>query len=320
MGKNSSIEWTHHTLNLQAGCSEGCELWNPRTGEGFCYAASLVKKRGAGNHAGFPNDFAQPKLYPYRLRDALKWGGGLCFLDDLGDTFSRKLDDPEYVSGLVDEAEDSGRPGLNLFRAILRAVETGEHWLTPLIPQMVDSDLTFQMLTKQPLRMAKFFEQIGGCPDNFWPMTTITRKAGSYARVGALMSIPAKVRGISYEPILGEVEPGWSIPRNLDWLIVGGASGTDEHPTRYEYLCELRNYCKSRGIAMFVKQLGAHYEFSKTTRASRPLVSENRITWHGVNRCIARMSKKGGDINEWPRSLRIREMPTAWQGESTWKK
>lgn len=45
MGITTNIEWCDSTLNAQMGC-DGCELWNRRTGEGTCYAATLTERFG----------------------------------------------------------------------------------------------------------------------------------------------------------------------------------------------------------------------------------------------------------------------------------
>ena len=323
MARKTAIEWTDSSCNGQMGC-DGCELWKPGQG-GTCYAGVDVTKK-AGTNSGMPADFGRPEIYPYRIIEACKWPDltgkkrpgkpwldgmpRLIFLDDYGDTFTRSLDDADYVRRLCNHAADKGRPApmrdpLNLSSMVKvkNAVETGGHWLDPFVPMMEASPCIWQVLTKRPSRMRRFFDRLGYVPRNFWPMTSITspRQKG---RVRALLEIGDRntIRGLSYEPILedasgmlAEFLPG------ISWLIAGGESGRDARPCRLEWIHNIKVRCAAAEVAFFCKQLGSHVEAAEHSRGRDPRHS---------NRLLLR-DKKGGDPSEWPGGLERfpREMP-----------
>jgi protein gp37 len=66
--------------------------------------------------------------------------------------------------------------------------------------------------------------------------------------------VPAAVRFISAEPLLGPLE-GLDLD-GIDWLIAGGESGPKHRPVREEWFLDLRNRCTNEGVAFFFKQWG----------------------------------------------------------------
>ncbi len=128
---------------------------------------------------------------------------------------------------------------------------------------------------------------------------------------------------MSYEPALGPVDflripaPGqhWDYltgekvtareskhaPR-LDWLIIGGESGPGARPFDIEWARSVVGQCKAAGVACFVKQLG-----------KRPYSDEKPFSVHakfGIVGGLNLASSKGGDMEEWPEDLRVREFPS----------
>ncbi len=213
MSVNTKIEWCDSTINPQMGC-DGCELWTPKSG-GTCYAAALTERWG-GVNAGFPERFDEPRIYPKRIAQACGWSdltgkdrpekpwlNGLprtIFLDDLGDTFTEKLDGLDYLEEMARTA-----PPTFWWRLILDAVRDGGHWLEPFIPAMEKAPHIWILLTKRPTRMRRFFERMGRVPRNFWLMTSITSQA-TVSRARELIKIPgAMVYGLSIEPIWGDI-------------------------------------------------------------------------------------------------------------------
>lgn len=133
-------------------------------------------------------------------------------------------------------------------------------------------------------------------------------------RIPDLLQTPAAVRFLSVEPLLGPVDLDSEFSdgahalgcgdagcdtcselpdggRGVDWVIVGGESGPDARPCDTEWVRSIVQQCTAAGVAVFVKQLGAH------------------VIQGGVRRKKA--DKKGGDMHEWEHDLRVRELPGA---------
>jgi len=201
----------------------------------------------------------------------------LIFVSDMGDAFSRRTDFPYIKNEVIEPViSDLGRRHL---------------WL---------------WLTKRPELMVEFAEELGGFPDNICAMTTLTGPGPeNLKRLDDLRRVKASVRGLSVEPLWERIPPKQLNLRGIDWLILGGESGSKveySRPFAIEWAEELRDHCRKNGVAFFLKQLGR-----RPTRSGQVLhLSDSH----------------GGDWNEWPdESLRVREFPQAFhryrEGEST---
>jgi protein gp37 len=138
-------------------------------------------------------------------------------------------------------------------------------------------DLRWQVLTKRPERIADHLppDWGDGWP-NVWLGVSIENRR-FVARADVLRAVPAMVRFISAEPLLGPLD-GLDL-RDIDWLIVGGESGPRRRSMRLAWARELRDACRCSGVAYFLKQLGG----------ARP----------------------GNQLGELPPDLRVREFPSA---------
>jgi protein gp37 len=145
-------------------------------------------------------------------------------------------------------------------------------------------------LTKRPELMAEFAEEIGGFPSNVCAMTTITSNATLH-RVDQLRNVAATTRGLSIEPLWERIEIQNLDLTGIDWLIVGGESGKFDivRPFHLEWAQELYQHCIAQGVAFFLKQLGR-----------RPIYRGQLLELHDCH---------GGDWDEWPNHLRVREFP-----------
>lgn len=152
-------------------------------------------------------------------------------------------------------------------------------------------------LTKRPERMAQFAEEIGGLPENMCAMTTLTGpNEENLSRLKALKSVRAKMRGLSIEPLWERIPPSKLDLTGIDWVIVGGESGSGLAHTRQfalEWAEEIRDHCKKNGVAFFLKQLGRN-----------PSRSGNVFKLRHTH---------GGNWDEWPdEDLKLREFPAAF--------
>lgn len=240
MGEVTLISWCDSTCNGEMGC-DGCELWNGLRHS--CYAGILTERQVRnGPRNGWPTAFNVPQVFPRRIDEALEWKDltgyarpdkpwlngmpRLIFLDDMGDTFTESLD---------------------------------LYWLRPFLERMERSPHQWLVLTKRPKRAEQFFHECG-IPGNFWVGTSVTDQATANARIPALLRIPAKVKFLSCEPMLDEVELRPYLD-GLDWVIVGGESGVDYRVMDLDWALEIRDRCVVKNVPFFYKQSsGTHSE------------------------------------------------------------
>lgn len=253
-----------------------------------CYAAKLHLNKGRSNlnptrgfNVGYAPIFERVTQFRGRVsamagqndlrrvkRATKPWLNGmprLVFVSDMGDAFSRDSD----FSFLEDEVIEP-----------IRSPEGQRHmWL---------------WLTKRPDRMARFGDRIGGFPMNVCAMTTLTGP-DKLSRIDQLRGVPALIRGLSVEPLWERIPPRSLNLNGIDWLIAGGESGRKDavRPFQLEWARELRDFCKKKKVAFFLKQLGR-----------RPVESGNEMKLRDSH---------GGDWSEWPMDLRVREMPQAFR-------
>lgn len=160
---------------------------------------------------------------------------------------------------------------------------------------------TFQILTKRPERIIKnlppYWDEIRG---RIWLGTSIGSQKSIHRLFDLIAPIQPGIKFLSLEPLhswidipfYDFIDLGHKVKDLIDWVIVGGESGNETGKYRYRP-CELKwiedivNSCKSEGIAVFVKQLGTH-----------------------LSKSMGLKDRHGGNIDEWPDHLRIREFPT----------
>lgn len=152
--------------------------------------------------------------------------------------------------------------------------------------------LNHLMLTKRCARLYEYAANVAGLDGgrwrpNVWYGGSVEDRRRLY-RVDAVRQIPAAVRFLSIEPLFEDVSE--IDLTDIDWVIVGGLSGSINHPLELDWVRRLLDRCRAAGAAVFVKQLGTH-------------VRDGGQRLHLVD-------KKGGDIDEWPEDLRVREFPT----------
>jgi protein gp37 len=117
------------------------------------------------------------------------------------------------------------------------------------------SQHVFQVLTKRHERLAEVAPELPW-PDNVWMGVSIENKRW-VCRADALRTVPAAVRFISAEPLLGPLV-GLDL-NGVDWLIAGGESGHRHRPVKEEWIIDLRNRCQAQGVAFYFKQWGGRH-------------------------------------------------------------
>lgn len=111
---------------------------------------------------------------------------------------------------------------------------------------------TFQVLTKRPERVVALSASLPW-PTNVW-MGTSVENADYVARVHQLVKVPAQLRFLSVEPLLGPIS---RLPlTGIHWVIAGGESGPGARPMRGDWVRRIRDRCVNRGVPFFFKQWG----------------------------------------------------------------
>ena len=210
----TKIQWTDKTWNPVTGCTQ------ISPGCDNCYALQLAERfRGS---PAFPQGFdlqLRPKKLdaPIRLKVASK-----IFVNSMSDLFHRDVPD-EYISRVWD------------------TMMQADHHI-------------YQVLTKRTHRMAHKIKSLGlPTPEHIWLGTSVENQELATSRLPALISIPAPVRFVSAEPLLGPVSlVEWL--DDLQWVIVGGESGPNRRPMNYDWARSLRDQCAMRHVPFFYKQ------------------------------------------------------------------
>lgn len=214
MGDKSAIEWTDATWNPVTGCNK------VSPGCKNCYAERLAARLHAMGNPRYKNGF-DLTLHPDQLTLPLRWGQPRqIFVNSMSDLFHE------------DVPEDF----------ILRAFET-----------MVKADWhVFQILTKRAERLAEIAPKLPW-PDNVWQGISIENADYTW-RIEHLVKVPAAVRFLSVEPLLGPIP---TLPlKGISWVIVGGESGPHYRPVETTWVRDIRDQCLKAKVPFFFKQWG----------------------------------------------------------------
>jgi len=161
---------------------------------------------------------------------------------------------------------------------------------------------------------------VGKAPPNVWFGVSVEDQKRAEERIPELLKIPARVRFLSVEPLLGPIildycdEPGanhtsdWTakvLPMGVDWVIVGGESGPEARACNVEWVRDIVRQCKAAGVPCFVKQLGSNcWSEDDDCFCHMADEGEEETHWKAYFKDL-----KGGDPREWPEDLRVRQMP-----------
>ncbi|MCZ7556104.1 MAG: phage Gp37/Gp68 family protein [Bacteroidia bacterium] len=214
MPTKSSIEWTESTWNPVTGCSK------ISTGCKHCYAERMAKRLHAMGQANYRNGF-EVTLHRHALELPLRLRKPqVIFVNSMSDLFHEDVP-PDFI--------------LDVFDVMARA-----------------SQHTFQVLTKRADRLRDICDVLPW-PENVW-MGVSVETALYKNRIDALRNVPAAVRFISLEPLLGDL--GSLDLHRIDWVIVGGESGPGARPMNEEWVLNIKAQCEAQQVPFFFKQWG----------------------------------------------------------------
>lgn len=305
MGKETGIEWCDHTFNPWRGCtkvSPGCQ---------HCYAETLSKRNPAVLGEWGPDGKRAIAAESY-WRLPVSWDAEAAHSGIRRRVFCASLAD-------VFEDRDDLRPARLRLLGLIENTPSLDWLLLTKRPQNVLRVLGTAANDAAEHRLYGIHDTLqywldNAPPDNVWMGASVEDQQRAEDRVPALLRVPANVRFLSCEPLLGAVNLGqWLSAHDdrcdpertcsgcnpyrgeLHWVIIGGESGRLARLCHVEWAESLVCQCKVAGVAVFVKQLGS-----------------SAVTWprdaHGPNPLMLG-DKKGGDLTEWPAALRVREFP-----------
>jgi protein gp37 len=214
MATTSSIEWTEMTWNPVTGCRKVSQ------GCKHCYAERMAKRLHAMGSDRYRNGFA-PTLHEDLIDLPRRWKKPrVIFVNSMSDLFQDEVPD-EFIRRVFATMRDC--------------------------PQH-----TFQVLTKRGARLRELGSSLTW-PKNVW-MGVSVENENVVDRIRDLASVPAKVRFLSCEPLLG---PLHRLPlKNIHWVIVGGESGPGARPMNSIWVESIHEQCTRAGTAFFFKQWG----------------------------------------------------------------
>lgn len=227
----SKIEWTDRVWNPVTGCakvSQGCKN---------CYAETMAKRFWKRRK------FTEVQCHEDRLSQPHGWWKpSMIFVNSMSDLFHEDVP-------------------FEFIRAVFTV--------------MLDAPIhTFQVLTKRPARALEFLEwekkhySYSDLPtDNIWIGASVEDQKTADERIPLLLQIPAAVKFVSCEPLLGKVDFEKSLGQTLkwhagglknciSWIICGGESGRNARPMHPDWARSLRDQCHAAGVPFFFKQWG----------------------------------------------------------------
>jgi protein gp37 len=259
MGRDSRTEWTDHTFNPWWGCtkvSEACK---------HCYAEAWSKR--VGQKVWGPK--ADRRFFGDRhWEEPLKWNA---------DALTSKRRPRVFCASMADVFEE--RPELDPWRARL--------W--SLIEQTPQLD--WLLLTKRPQLVADMVPWAKRWPSNVWLGTTVEDQASAEDRLPHLTKLPAVVRFVSAEPLLGELDLREWMGTTINWVITGGESGPKARPSNPSWFRELLQQCGTANVPFHFKQWGDWMPVQKSRSVLRQKVAmqtfDDGTTMHRVGKKAA---------------------------------
>lgn len=296
MSANSHIQWTDHTFNPWRGCRKVApECAN-------CYITTTMPFRSTGQKHGS----VRVRASEATLKEPYKWNRD----------FDRKTFDADtqrYESGYGYEYPQRPRVFCLSLGDWLDDENIPIEWLAGLLRTIHETpNLDWLLLTKRPqnwrervwqaalwqrdhnpvdqssITFMADWVQFQKPPANVW----IGVSAGADQK--AALAIPAKVHFLSCEPMLKPMDD--EDVHLFDWVILGGESGKGARPCHIEWIRDAVEFCKLNSVPVFVKQLG-----------SNPPHHGDKVDRLAI---MNMKHPKGGDMDEWPEDLRVREFPT----------
>jgi len=215
MAQQTSIEWTEATWNPITGCDRISH------GCDHCYAERMALRLQAMGSVRYKNGFTLT-IHEDLIDRPLRWREPrIIFVNSMSDLFHEDVP-------------------ADLIRRIFATMNKAS-WHT------------FQILTKRPMELLRHAEGLSWT-SNIWMGVTVESYRYTH-RIRALRMVPARVRFVSFEPLLSEIPTETSL-EGIHWAIIGGESGPGARPMDKRWVGDLKKLCRKHGTAFFFKQWG----------------------------------------------------------------
>jgi protein gp37 len=238
MAENTKISWATHTMNFWTGCSKQ----SPACAN--CYAETWAKRSGL---VVWGDSGTRRRTSPQNWRKPYRWNELAKSSAERPRVFSNSLSDWAEARSELDEIRR------DMWQVIRNC-----------------RNLDWLLLTKRADNIANCLpDDWGAGYPNVWLGVTAENQEWADKRIPELLSVPARVRFISAEPLLGSIEfsdvtrrsdsvsqLGKKAMNGIDWLIVGGESGPKHRPLNLDHVRSLRDQCVAAGVAFHFKQVG----------------------------------------------------------------
>ena len=292
MAENTKIEWTDHTFNPWEGCQKvgpGCDHCYAETRNArFAGGTAINWGPGAPRRRTSASNWELPKRWNAQSDTFMAQHGRRqrVFCASLADVFDNAVD-PQWRADLF--ALIAATPNLD-WLLLTKRIGNVRGMLAELAH---GNDPDLSLLDMMPL-------------PNVWIGATITSQAEADRDIPKLLKVPARVRFLSMEPLLGPVDltGEWLTAKLgaypfkglasehrtrlvdlLDWVIVGGESGPNARPMHPDWARSLRDQCEATGVPFLFKQWGEY------TPANAGF-ARNGDVYHGGGLWSARVGKK----------------------------
>lgn len=228
MSVGSKIEWTDATWNPVTGCtkiSPGCK---------HCYAEIFAERfRGVSGHP-YEQGF-DLKLWPNRINLPLRWKDPrMIFVNSMSDLFHESVPD-EFIQQVFDVMLQANH---HVFQVLTKRSDRMMQWTKDRYRRINERKIDRTTL-----------------PRHLWLGVSIENN-DYLPRIRELQQVPARVRFLSVEPLLGPVNLSTSLLRGIHWVIVGGESGPKARPMKKDWVEDIRAQCLSNNVSFFFKQWG----------------------------------------------------------------
>jgi protein gp37 len=321
----TSISWTNWTWNPLRGCLEispGCA---------FCYAAAYAARfsglgqpyeglayfdaNGKAHWTGLIRTVPEKLVEPIRKRKPL-----MIFVNSMSDLFHEDVPD-EFIAAVF---AVMGIARHHTYQVLTKRAGR----MANLVSSLTWDDCVNAFCRQYPRSIDIGFSKPAWPLPNVWLGVSTEDQKRADERIPHLLLTPASVRFLSVEPLIGPVrlpmdnchpaclgDPsacGVGSDRcgcRLDWVIVGGESGPHARPFEIDWARSVIRQCKDSGVACFIKQIGAVPigHDGETAVIGRYQSTFGNGAWRRLD------DPKGGDMEEWPDDLKVREFPDVAQ-------
>lgn len=331
MSDKSKISWTDETLNVVIGCekvSAGCAN---------CYAIPTTHRGMAEQHKGVTK----------AIRSGLDWNGEInlvphrlfipcrqqrprrIFVNSLSDLWHKNVS-PSFLAALYGVALSTPR---HTYQILTKRPERMREWYRWMDSFHVDTHsdgfpgavahafsealaIDLQLEAEGKGKAEFHSEWCGGDQETFtWPPPnvhlgiTVEDQEAAEERIPILLDTPASVRWLSVEPILERVDlRPWLT--ELDWIVVGGESGTGARACDVDWIRDIVDQCQDIGTPVFVKQMGV-LPYDSNAELVKGSAAFNTRLGHLADgeACWPLLDNKGGELEDMPIEIRVREFP-----------